>query len=120
MMHTTRLRSGAVHIRLLHMPMYFQSGSQHTVLSSSLARLHIHPSRPATLHMKWNMAPAEPMWNMWNTYSPCRVATLVRVSARRPRGAWRADAPVRPARAPGQAGGRPARQRGAGRGARAC
>jgi hypothetical protein len=31
------------------------------------------------------------------------VATLVRVSARRPRGAGRAGAPVRPARAPGRA-----------------
>eukprot|EP00966_Prymnesium_polylepis_P125368 2898977-Prymnesium_polylepis.1 len=43
--------------------------------------------------------------------SPCAdpsaracVATLVRVSSRRPRGAGRAGAPTRPARAPGRAG----------------
>eukprot|EP00966_Prymnesium_polylepis_P088864 2056338-Prymnesium_polylepis.1 len=40
------------------------------------------------------------------------VATLVRVSARRPRGARRAGAPVRPARAPGRAGGRLVRPQG--------
>ena len=40
------------------------------------------------------------------------VATLVRVSARRPRDAGRAGVPTRPARAPGRAGGRPARQQG--------
>eukprot|EP00966_Prymnesium_polylepis_P223130 5161900-Prymnesium_polylepis.1 len=39
-------------------------------------------------------------------------ATLVRVSARHPRGAGRAGMPMRPARAPGRAGGRPARRRG--------
>eukprot|EP00966_Prymnesium_polylepis_P026482 611226-Prymnesium_polylepis.1 len=36
------------------------------------------------------MAPAEPMWNMWNTYSPCRKGTrvCVRVCVSARRGVW--------------------------------